>query len=78
MKKKQLNLLGSYGLCASKRLDDRAKSLSFLNPEEWVSDYDVSKEEPISHVAAYNAFGEQHENIITRSLFKGGSSVYHR
>jgi dienelactone hydrolase len=36
--------------------------------------YDVPADEPEASIAAYNAFGEQHENIVAKSLFSAGTT----
>ena len=43
-----------------------------LAPQSSIYDYDVSTQERVTEINAYNAFGEQHEHIIAKSLFSSG------
>jgi len=53
-------------------LDVREVSPEDLDPDTSITDYDVPQGEPIPLINSYNAFGEQHESIIARSLFSAG------
>jgi dienelactone hydrolase len=48
-----------------------------ISPDDLVSDttstdFDVTNEESLVDIKSYNAFGEQHESIIAKSLFSAG------
>jgi dienelactone hydrolase len=53
-------------------LDVREVDPEDLRPEQNTSEFDVSEGETVDDIKRYNAFGEQHEHIIARSLFCAG------
>ncbi len=53
-------------------LDVREVDPEDLRPEQNTSEFDVSEGETVDDIKKYNAFGEQHEHIIARSLFCAG------
>lgn len=53
-------------------LDVREVNPEDLRPEQSTSEFDVPEGESVDDIRRYNAFGEQHEHIIARSLFCAG------
>ncbi len=61
----------------NKRMMIHPLELREVSPDDVESDtsitaFDVTKEEKLEDIKSYNAFGEQHESIIAKSLFSAG------
>lgn len=53
-------------------LEIREISPDDLLSDTTITDFDVKNEESLVDIKSYNAFGEQHESIIAKSLFSAG------